>query len=173
MAVRAPRRESCGNLGQPCCRPEVKAGILPGNVQVNDTKHPMISLLEAAERTGKTKPTILKAIKRGRISATKNDVGEWQIDPAELHRVYPPVNDDEDPRTSQGTTGLTVEAEVLRRENALLREQLDDVRQDRDHWRVQAERATILLTDQRQKPAAAPDARRGFWRWFLRDGGSA
>ena len=49
------------------------------------------SLREAAEAVGKGKPAILKAIQSGKISAQKDEHGEWQIEPAELHRVYPPV----------------------------------------------------------------------------------
>lgn len=47
-----------------------------------------LSLLDAAKRTGKSKPTILRAIQSGKISAQKDEHGEWQIEPAELFRVY-------------------------------------------------------------------------------------
>jgi hypothetical protein len=46
---------------------------------------------EAATATGLNTATITRAIKKGRISATKSDTGAWQIDPAELHRVFPPL----------------------------------------------------------------------------------
>ena len=46
---------------------------------------------QAAKATGKSKPTISRAIKSNTISATKNDDGSFTIDPAELHRVFPPV----------------------------------------------------------------------------------
>ena len=48
------------------------------------------TLAEAAKATGKAKSTIHSAIKKGRISAKKNDLGEYIIDPAELHRVFEP-----------------------------------------------------------------------------------
>ena len=47
------------------------------------------TLGDAAKATGKSKATISKAIKSGRISAIKDETGTFQIDPAELHRVYP------------------------------------------------------------------------------------
>ena len=47
------------------------------------------TLGQAAKATGKTKTTIQVAIKNGRMSASKDDLGRYQIDPAELHRVYP------------------------------------------------------------------------------------
>ena len=46
---------------------------------------------EAATATGLNTATITRAIKKGRISATKSETGAWQIDPAELHRVFPPL----------------------------------------------------------------------------------
>src|SRR5215472_12734694 len=47
------------------------------------------TLGQAARATGKTKPTIARAIKLGRLSASRADDGSYLIDPAELHRVYP------------------------------------------------------------------------------------
>ena len=46
---------------------------------------------EAASATGLNTATITRAIKKGRISANKLENGAWQIDPAELHRVFPPI----------------------------------------------------------------------------------
>lgn len=122
----------------------------------------MLSLLEAATRTDKTKPTILKAIKRGRLSARKDDNGQWQIDPAELFRVYPPVND-------QGSTGETrvpaveaVELEAVRRERDQLQASVEDLRRRLDaseqERRDMTRQLTALLTDQRPPapPAVSP-----------------
>lgn len=47
------------------------------------------SLSEAAKATGKNKTTIQRAIKNGKISASKGDRGSYEIDPSELHRVFP------------------------------------------------------------------------------------
>lgn len=49
------------------------------------------SLSKAAEATGKNKTTIQRAIKNGKISAVKGEIGSYEIDPAELHRVFPPI----------------------------------------------------------------------------------
>ena len=46
------------------------------------------TLSQAAEATGKNKATIQRAIKSGKISAHKNSSGTYEIDPAELHRVF-------------------------------------------------------------------------------------
>lgn len=47
------------------------------------------TLSQAASATGKNKATIQRAIKKGAISAPKNTSGAYQIDPSELHRVFP------------------------------------------------------------------------------------
>lgn len=131
------------------------------------------TLGEAAKATGKSKTTIRRALEKGRISGVKNDIGEWQIEPVELHRAYPMAH----PVTVTGgvppvTGGDSVERdrlEMVERENVLLREQLDREREigrsletDRDHWRQQA---TALLTDQRPRqpepPPQAPQEGRG------------
>ena len=48
------------------------------------------SLQQAATAAGLNKSTVLRAIKGGKISASRNEHGDWIVEPAELHRVYPP-----------------------------------------------------------------------------------
>src|SRR5919206_569080 len=48
----------------------------------------MYSLSAAAKATGKSKATIHRAIKTGKVSATRHEDGSYTIDPAELHRVF-------------------------------------------------------------------------------------
>jgi len=83
------------------------------------------SLKQAADATGKTKPTILRAIKTGKISAGKSEMGEWEIDPAELHRVYAPVAADV-MRTVTPDAEVTLELLLLRRELTAKVERLTD-----------------------------------------------
>jgi len=57
----------------------------------------------------------------------------------------------------------------LQAENRLLREQVAELREERNAWREQAQR--LALTDQRTHPQSAPQ--RGFWsRLFSRQGDS-
>jgi len=51
----------------------------------------MYTLTTAAAAVGRNKTAILRAINAGKIAVTKDKNGEWQIDPAELHRIYPPL----------------------------------------------------------------------------------
>ena len=51
----------------------------------------MYTIATAAAAVGRNKTAIVRAIESGRIPVAKDDNGEWQIDPAELHRIYPPL----------------------------------------------------------------------------------
>src|SRR5215210_1160327 len=50
----------------------------------------MLTLREAARQAGTSKSSLHRAIKAGRLSATRTDTGELRIDPSELARAYPP-----------------------------------------------------------------------------------
>ena len=116
------------------------------------------TLGEAAKATGKSKATISKAIKSGRISASKDDSGAFRIDPSELHRVYPPTSKiepeetpDETPRTIQESgdfKALQARLEAAQERIADKESMIADLREDRDKWRQQA---TALLEDKRPK----------------------
>lgn len=120
------------------------------------------TLGEAAKATGKSKATISKAIKSGRISAKKGSTGVFSIDPSELHRVYPLT-------VEQSESSSPPTQQVNSRDDGLLRELrsrleatqdrlndkeavISDLREDRDRWRQQA---TALLEDKRPV---------GFWQ---------
>lgn len=114
------------------------------------------TLGEAAKASGKSKATISKAIKSGRLSAVKQDTGVFRIEAAELHRVYPkPVdgNQDRTPQTVVQTPENTPSVKELQARLEAAQERLTDrdtviadLREDRDRWRQQA---TALLADQR------------------------
>ena len=133
----------------------------------------MLNLREAAEHAGTSKTSIFRAIKSGRLSATRDEHGGVQIDPAELARVYPPkpLRDDR-PRTAlqehrepqDGTSSLRERNAALEAEVRLLREMLEsmkaertDAKAERDRWAAQAER--LALAGPAGKPA------RPWWPW--------
>jgi hypothetical protein len=47
----------------------------------------MLTLVEAARKTGLI--TLARAIKSGRLSVNRKEDGSYEIDPAELARLYP------------------------------------------------------------------------------------
>lgn len=118
------------------------------------------TLNEAAKAVGKSKTTIHRAIKSGKISASKLESGAYAIDPSELHRVFQVGtaertirNDTERGETASGTADIRLEMleKERERERQQLEETIADLREDRDKWRQQA---TALLEDKRPK---------GFW----------
>ena len=124
-----------------------------------------LSLREAAEQAGTSKSTIWRAIRAGRLSATRTDDGGFAIDPAELFRAFPPERPSErvtgqdatalapdaerpaTPETANRNDGLAVKLAAAEAELAGLKALLaevkanrDELRQDRDQWRGRAER---------------------------------
>ncbi len=89
----------------------------------------MYTLKEAAEAVGMTKPAIFKAIKRGTISAAKDERGQWQIDPSELHRVYKLVNQEDNRTISSLREETGVDARSLRGEVERLQEERERERE--------------------------------------------
>lgn len=133
----------------------------------------------AAKATGKTKTAIAESIKKGRISAIKDDFGRYQIDPSELHRVYPPLSEADRQEDSQDgrdkTQELTTKIKVLEVQiqaiaelKAQITAERDDLRADRDHWREEATQVRRILTDQSAKPA--PEFAPSFWKRLFRNG---
>jgi len=51
----------------------------------------MYNLAKAAAAVGRNKNAILRAIEAGKIPASQDANGEMLIDPADLHRLYPPL----------------------------------------------------------------------------------
>ena len=133
------------------------------------------SLAQAAGATGRSRSTILRSIKAGRLSADRDALTQaWMIDAAELHRLYPPLSDDEprtpvdgQPRTSELTELRTrLEAADLRFADA--QDQIVDLRRRLDTATQQLSDAlqqVRLLTDQRQAAPAQTVARRRWWPW--------
>lgn len=136
------------------------------------------TLSEAASATGKNKATIQRAIKSGKISAPKGESGSYEIDPSELHRVFPPVaqrvahqasatmrNDMQnmekpaDFNVLQRIADLEKELAVMEERKSGLEEQKRHLTETVDDLRTRLDssegRVLTLLNDQRPK---------GFWK---------
>jgi excisionase family DNA binding protein len=143
-----------------------------------------LTATQAAELTGKNRSTIIRAIEKGHLSASKDSFGHYLLDPAELERVYGTLRriDARDDATRQDAPPS--DAAVLAREVELLREMIEHERQANERERAEhadqrrtweEERAFLrsmleraseqvkLLTDQREMPP-----RPGFWQRVLR-----
>lgn len=113
------------------------------------------TLGEAAKATGKSKATISKAIKSGRISAQKDETGVFHIDPSELHRVYPvTVSKETKSKQEEPSEHIAIIRELsarLEAANERLQDKeavISDLKEDRDRWRQQA---TALISPPAQR----------------------
>lgn len=111
---------------------------------------------EAAEAVGLSKAAILKAIRTGKISATKNYNGEWMIEPVELFRRYAPVSADGIQPAPTAPVDTTLEAEI-----ANLRQQLADKDQQLGDLRRWLDAAMAALPPRPQLTGKSPPS---FWR---------
>ena len=134
-----------------------------------------VALTRAAALTGKSPSTIHRAMRKGRLSYETDAHGSRLVDVSELERVFgllPPSASlrKGDPLVHMdGAQSVQerIEIEVSRVKIATLEqrvrelaEQHDQLREDRDRWRAQAER---LLTDQRETAQSTPVRRRRWW----------
>jgi len=84
LYVAAPRKVRRGWI-------KVHRGVAARSTQRTGAQRMSYTLAAAAAACGLNKSTVLRAIKAGKISGTKDEHGKWHIEAAELHRVYPPV----------------------------------------------------------------------------------
>lgn len=114
------------------------------------------NISEAARLAGKSRSTLHRHIKSGKLSKETDHSGDPVIDTSELKRVYGDLSQPDEASTqdmeqpaSSSKFALDVEYAALQRENAALRE-------ERDRWAAQAERLTSLLADQRPSREQPP-----------------
>lgn len=132
----------------------------------------MLTPKEAALQVGKSKATIIRHIKNGKLSADRDDSGAYHIDPSELARVYHVETGDPSHKVSRDTTRDS--GETLKNSNdiAILQVKLDaankaledrdrelhhrdktidDLRSRLDTEGEERRKLTAMLTDQRPK----------------------
>ena len=128
------------------------------------------TLAAAAAAVGLNKTTILRAIKIGKISARMDEHGHWRIEPAELHRVYPPAASHPDSNAAaqreavfEAVAAAELQFKVALAEQRLaeLKADLEDMRSQRNAWQAQAER--LAIADSRAEPE-----QRSHWWWRRR-----
>ena len=133
------------------------------------------NLAEAGAAIGRSKSSVLRAIRRGAISAARDEAtGNWAIDPAELHRVFPLVAPSFSERKN-GTIRNGSETAVETAEMRELRARLDDAHRTIEDLRQRLDRESeerreaqrqlaALLTDQRAPTMPTPRKRWLTWR---------
>lgn len=137
-----------------------------------------LTLGQAAEMCGWSKGALSKAIKSGQMSVHAKTKAGFQLDPAEVLRVFPkktettPNEQSETPQKYSGNSALSAEVEALRqqiataelertREREQLSDRIESLQQMLADEKSERRQLTALLTDQREKPAEPP--RKGLW----------
>lgn len=118
----------------------------------------IVTLGQAAKMANRSKTALTKAIKAGRLSATRNQDGSYSVDVAELSRVFQIVSGEPEsvtltskgvrhstPSGGQVTDQVDPTVALARAEAELkvLRELLDEVKTSRDQWQEQAQRLAL------------------------------
>ena len=141
----------------------------------------MITLAQAAAMTGMARSSILRAIKRGALSGTRQDDGTWLVDPAELARAFP-VNAQAPLQGAHRDPVAAVKLEAAQQRIADLERALSDMRAERDDWKTQAQRLALPNAHPTRQDGQAdahpdqPDAQpaagrwRRAWRWMRATG---
>lgn len=122
-----------------------------------------VTVGQASKLVGCGKSTITRAIKAGRLSATRRDDGSYAIDVAELSRVYdisPETVDTvtttrpaahratvaDTPKETGETVALKAQVDGLKALVDEMRSSRDHARTEADKWREQAERLTMAIS---------------------------
>src|SRR5262245_3881325 len=108
---------------------------------------------QAARETGKSKSTISKSVKNGTISAEKQPDGSYQIDAAELFRVFPRKG--EEPAEAHGERTAANTALLLENRELKARLEMQDklvraLEADKSFLQEQLLRTTLLLTSAKE-----------------------
>lgn len=125
---------------------------------------PALTLNQAAKAAKKAKSTLLDAINSGRLSAIRNDLQQWQIEPSELFRVYPSERFETEQKNrdrpqkepaqepSETTVLLQKEREERERERQQMQATIEDLRRRLDQSETERRdtqgKLTALLTYQ-------------------------
>lgn len=137
-----------------------------------------LTLGQAAEMCGWSKGAISKAVKSGRLSVHEKTKAGFQLDPAEVLRVFPkktetsPSEQLETPDKHSVNSAVSAEVNALRqqiataelersREREQLTDRIESLQQMLADEKSERRQLTALLSDQREK--VTEPSRKGLW----------
>jgi hypothetical protein len=133
-----------------------------------------LSLREAVKHFDVSRPTLQKALKGGKVSGVQDGKGQWQVDAAELARVYRARSEPSGKSESHYPEKLPTKNRALPgnddAEIAALRAELEQERILRAAAEALAEERKQHISDLRRMLPAPEDAppaqgRRRWWPW--------
>ena len=131
------------------------------------------TLAQAIAATGRSRSALIRAIRSGKLSASRDASGAYLVDLSELQRIYPDVASGEPADTPIDTPRHADLAALLAAEQAKSAVLLDTVADLRRRLDVATEQLgealqqVRLLTDQGAAvvPTPPPMVRRSWWPW--------
>lgn len=107
-----------------------------------------LSMLQAATQTGVSKSTIYRAVKSGKLSASRDESGEYQLDPAELYRVFEPAPEPQHAEAANESAAANEAMvkwmqELVTQRDAQIADMVARHDAERDYWRSQLDRAQL------------------------------
>ena len=105
----------------------------------------MLSPAQAAQVSGKSRRTILRAIENGYIKAHRDNRNHWKIDPKSLSG-WADAQGALNERAHPESTPAQVQIAQLEIRVEMLTEQLDQIKVDRDAWRETAQELSRTRT---------------------------
>jgi excisionase family DNA binding protein len=126
-----------------------------------------LTLSEVARQAGMSKSTLSRLVKKGRITAEKQENGEFRIDPSELDRLAELRSSVRSVQRAETGTDAVLQREIdLLREMLLDKERtIQDLRTERDDWKKQAQQAQqaqmllLAVGEKKEEP------RQRWWPW--------
>jgi hypothetical protein len=121
---------------------------------------------QAAAITGRNRSTIWRAIKTGRVSATRTATGDYLVEPVELERAFGLLQRRHDALRPRATGRR---APVSGAEVAWLRERVAALEADKADLRLERDRLLGVIEQQSEQMRRLGDRRAGagFWRRLL------
>ena len=133
-----------------------------------------VSISKAAELTGISRASLYRTyIKQGRISVSKDSVGKKCIDTSELLRVFGKLKTNSETVAADSAhivnpsvTPVAVDSTTLQTENMLLKQQIEELQQDKAWYQSQIAELTcsIKLLDAPKHPK--PIYPRLWWQFW-------
>ena len=131
------------------------------------------NLRTAGEATGKDPSTIQRAIKNRKLTAEKDEFGQWKIDPAVLHNLYPRLEDmdveqrlrvkskakERNPELLRELKDLQNKLEVITERDGIKDKLIVQLEGERDRAVKQLDVQTNLLEDRREDKEALRENR--------------
>ncbi len=132
-----------------------------------------LTLLEAAREVGLSKATLWRAVKSGKLSASRTDDGGFIVDASELHRAFQAKRSEPRGMPQDAAAHVTLEADDTAQRLAVAEAKLEalhamvqELRQARDAWQAQAERLALAAPIAAPAPLPSSESvrRRPWWR---------